>query len=175
MAPLITPEALERERLKHARKGGEGLHVMPYGVSGWRWADSVMALVKKVEARDVLDYGAGRGTLSDVLRWRIPVRNYDPVTFPEEPEPADIVVCTDVLEQIEPDSLDDVLAHIHSLARKAVLIVVPRHSECKANIDRMTTERDGWWIARLKKHWPRFEYSKLTATPTRRFRFIGYA
>jgi hypothetical protein len=44
--------------------------------------------------------------------------------FAREPEPHDLVVCSDVLEHIEPDCLGDVLRHLYDLTKKALFVDV---------------------------------------------------
>lgn len=74
---------------------------------------------------NVLDYGAGKGTLALELRRRsIEVAEYDP-GFPgkeQAPEPADMVTCIDVMEHIEPPLLDNVIKDLHRLTRKCLFV-----------------------------------------------------
>lgn len=178
MAPLITPEALERERRKHQRPPNTAMHEQEYGVSGWKWADDIMCLANAIGAENILDYGAGRGTLAKEIGQDIKAQNYDPVTFPCNPDPADIVVCTDVLEQIDLESLDPCLDHIKSLARKAVFIVIPKHPKRKA--ENAIRAGEDWWLERLSPRWPShysewLERRTAALKPrTPRLRFIGY-
>lgn len=187
MAQLISAEALEREREQHAREKPEGPHRLPgYGITGWRWRDEVLALAERIGAKSVLDYGAGKGSLAASMVGD--VRCYDPVTFPAEPKPADIVVCTDVLEHVEPGSLDAVLSHIERLAEKGVLIAVPKHRPEKAS-PALTIEEPSWWRFRLSAYWPSHEADVVrwsasqrfvpcvpwSTTQTPRLRFIGFA
>ncbi len=75
-------------------------------------------------AQSVLDYGCGKGTLAEAVSFEI--REYDPAIAgkDENPLPADLVICTDALEHIEPEYLDAVLVHIASLTRMAAFFVV---------------------------------------------------
>ena len=54
------------------------------------------------------------------------ITNYDPFLpgFDREPEPHDLVVCSDVLEHIEPECVGDVLRHLHTLTKKTLFIDV---------------------------------------------------
>ena len=157
---LITPEQLERNRRHHERVGGEGVHKQAYGVSGWKWGDDVLDLAKEVGASTVLDYGAGKGTLEKHLSDLIDIRSYDPITFPDTPEPADIVVCTDVLEFLG-ECRGDVLTHIKELARKAVFIAVPKHPKEKAEPG-LTIESLDWWEELLAEYWPSYRCTRTT-------------
>jgi len=102
------------------RKLNENLHNhnQYYGSHGHWFADEVLRLCRKFDTTDVLDYGCGKSTLSDSLPFII--KRYDPAirAFHEDPDPSDIVVCTDVLEHIEPELLENVLKHIQAKTRK---------------------------------------------------------
>jgi hypothetical protein len=66
---------------------------------------------------------------------------------------ADLVVCTDVLEHVEPELLDTVLRHLRSLARKAVFVVIATRPSNKTLSDgrnaHLIVETAEWWIAHL--------------------------
>jgi hypothetical protein len=73
----------------------------------------------------VLDYGCGKQTLARALPG-IAVRGYDPA-FTElsaTPTPADLVVCGDVLEHVEPAHLDAVLDDLMRCTKRMALLVV---------------------------------------------------
>lgn len=98
-----------------------------YGRSGWRWADTVLRLREETKSNSVLDYGCGKGVLGDALGHPNWLREYDPAITGKDIAPltvSDLVVCTDVLEHVEPEHLDGVLDHIHSLSRVAVMLVI---------------------------------------------------
>ncbi|QZO00385.1 class I SAM-dependent methyltransferase [Chenggangzhangella methanolivorans] len=111
--PLITEAYRQANAELHERTPN-------YGAYSARWADEVQRLVEEFSAADVLDYGCGKGKLAASLP-EIAFVEYDPaVPGKDAPPPAcDLVVCTDVLEHIEPELLDNVLADIARLARKA--------------------------------------------------------
>src|SRR5262245_55345835 len=96
---LITPEYIEQNRLLHER-------VPEYGMSGQRWGRYVERLITEEKFVSVLDYGCGKGTLAKVLVG-YNVAEYDPAVPGKDgrPQPAELVVCTDVLEHIEPELL----------------------------------------------------------------------
>lgn len=90
-----------------------------YGENGFRHLQNVLATAGRFGCESVLDYGCGKGTLAAHAKRisPLPFANYDPAIpdFAAEPKPADLVVCTDVLEHIEPICLQDVLQHLASL------------------------------------------------------------
>jgi 2-polyprenyl-3-methyl-5-hydroxy-6-metoxy-1,4-benzoquinol methylase len=107
---LISPEyaALNAE---HHQKDGS------YGAFGGN-AENLIHACEQLGTRDVLDYGCGKGALAARLPW--PIKEYDPAIPGKDspPEPADIVICRDVLEHIEPEYLDAVLADLARCVKK---------------------------------------------------------
>lgn len=152
MTDYISPAYQREQVLLHARPKG-------YGGKGDKWAPAVADLVKQFDAFSVLDYGAGRGTLAEALKplvsAAVRISEYDPAVPRIEALPtfADLVVSTDVIEHVEPDKLDDVLAHLRMLARKAVFVVIATRPSGKVLSDgrnaHLILEQDAWWAERL--------------------------
>lgn len=94
-----------------------------YGERGYKHLDDVLHVLRRNQCTSALDYGCGKGSLSKHARrvCEVPIANYDPAVpeFAAEPVSADLIICTDVLEHVEPLSLNDVLQHMHSLCDKA--------------------------------------------------------
>lgn len=99
-----------------------------YGVRGFKHLDKVLSCAQRFGAASVLDYGCGQGTLADRAKRvsAVPFACYDPAVkrFSAEPKPADLVVCTDVLEHIEPLYLGEVLEHLQLLAVKGLYLQI---------------------------------------------------
>lgn len=95
-----------------------------YGTSGHLYHEEIRDLASNLGTTDILDYGCGKSTLAMHMPFRI--KQYDPAVlkYSTEPKPADLVVCTDVLEHIEPDCLTDVLKHISELTIKVAYFVI---------------------------------------------------
>jgi hypothetical protein len=93
-----------------------------YGTSSARWASLVGTLSSRLGTRDILDYGCGKSLLKQTLDW--PIREYDPAIPGKDaaPEPADLVVCTDVLEHIEPECVEYVLDDLQRLTQKVAFL-----------------------------------------------------
>ena len=156
MTLLISPEYAQLNRELHSRGN--------YGVSGHKWAQPVDELARQLGAQTLLDYGAGCGFLKIRLRLAyapLPyeILEYDPAiaAIEEKPEHADLVVCGDVLEHIEPDCLHSVLDDIRSIARSAVFLVVATRPAKKILSDgrnaHLIIERAEWWLPKIMDHW----------------------
>jgi len=113
------------------QKLNERFHVEreDYGTSGRHYADRVMTLAAKLSETGpatILDYGCGKATLCESLP-QFRVHNYDPCIpeYAARPESAyDLVVCTDVMEHVEPASTVEVLADIASYAARAIFFQI---------------------------------------------------
>lgn len=124
-----------------------------WGSTGHLYAELVQQMIATYDTRDVLDYGCGVRSLEKALGR--PIANYDPA-IPDcsaPPEAHDIVVCTDVLEHIEPDCVTDVLAHLRALTRKVALLVICNVPAKKILPDgrnaHVTVQPARWWLKAL--------------------------
>jgi hypothetical protein len=97
------------------------LHENPnYGTTAQNFGSLVQHLVDNMGITHLLDYGAGHNM--SLLRTfkpkhKITYQAYDPGVpeMADAPIPAQMVVCIDVLEHIEPAYLDNVLDHLAKL------------------------------------------------------------
>jgi len=101
-----------------------------YGIEGYKWAVEVDKHLSRADAKYVLDYGSGKGTLSDALRdLGYIVSEFEPgipgKDVPTE-EDFDAVVTTDVLEHVEPDYIDDVMQYISDRADTVFAVIATR-------------------------------------------------
>jgi hypothetical protein len=156
-AALISGKYQAMQRILHGHPRG-------YGGRGDKWAHVVVALLAQYAATSILDYGCGQGSLKRAVM-NHPKREppagvrfdeYDPAIIGKDTLPsfADLVVCTDVLEHIEPDRLDAVLAHLKFLARKAVFAVISLKDSNKVLADgrnaHLIIRPSTWWKDRLE-------------------------
>lgn len=130
------------------------LHENPsYGVSGHKFAGLVSDLAEAIATRDILDYGCGKRTLEQALGF--PIKNYDPCIagLDSEPLPADLVVCGDVLEHIEPDYLDNVLDDLARVTKNTAFLVVDTAPAVKTLDDgrnaHLIQEGAAWWMPKI--------------------------
>jgi hypothetical protein len=138
----------------------KGLHASNpgYGTSGSKRASDVERFAQKLNAQSILDYGCGKQTLGKALP-HLPIIAYDPA-IPElanPPMPADLVVCTDVLEHIEPELLENVLDDLKRLTIKGIFIVVSTCAAKKFLADgrnaHLIQQPSGWWLPKLMVRW----------------------
>lgn len=147
----ITPEYESLQRQFHLDRSD-------YGVSGSKHCEPLLGFCKKMNTKDVLDYGCGKATLQKGLPF--PIQNYDPCIdeYSKRPTPADIVICTDVLEHIEPECLKAVLDDIRGLTKQLFFVNVACRPAQKFLPDgrnaHIIQESPNWWLTWLL---PRFE------------------
>jgi hypothetical protein len=118
---LISPRYRELNQELHRNP------TVPFGYKGWEQADLAEKLYRQYDCTSALDYGAGKQTLSKEMGNRgIAVADYDPSIseISAMPQPADLVVCSDVLEHVEPEYIGRVVNHLRSLAIKCLLVRV---------------------------------------------------
>lgn len=134
-----------------------------YGTSGGQWADHVHDFAHNYcKARTLLDYGCGKGTLKDSLAAKIPeyeIFEYDPGVPAKAvcPRAADVVVCGDVMEHVEPYCIEDVLDDIADIAEKGVFFVIGTIPAMKHLPDgrnaHLVIKPAEWWLKKLKRRW----------------------
>lgn len=116
----------------------------------------------------IIDYGCGQSPLLEQLGLPAATRliRYDPAIpeYADPPdEPADLLVNIDVLEHIPEENLDEVIGHMASLCRDAIIIVDTKPASLilpNGENAHCTLHPAPWWQDRLARH---FE----TLTPIR--------
>lgn len=128
----ISPEYTELNRKLHDENYN-------YGGHGDRYADIVRKLSDKQQIKSILDYGCGKGALGHALDF--PIWEYDPCVPGKEapPRPADLVVCTDVLEHIEPDNLPAVLEDLKRVTKLTAFFAIHTGPSTKVLLDGRNT------------------------------------
>jgi hypothetical protein len=144
----ISATYLEQNKLLHRTN-------IAYGVGGGKHAATVLKMAEANQTKSILDYGCGKGYLAKAIPF--PIWEYDPAVEgkDESPRPADLVVCTDVLEHIEPDRLGVVLTDLQRVTRMVGYLVIHTGPASKTLPDGRNThliQKDRlWWKAILKK------------------------
>jgi hypothetical protein len=147
MGRLISKAYQEQNAELHARSE-------KFGNGGHRWASRVIAFLE--EGYSVLDYGCGKGTLRAAVGY--PIAEYDPaVKGKGKARAADLVVCTDVLEHIEPDLLDNVLEHLSGLTQKRMIFNIAtkpakNHLLPDGRNPHLLVKPAWWWRHQLERY-----------------------
>lgn len=134
-----------------------------YGTGGRRYAEFIASLMDSLKSSDVLDYGCGKGTLRSALNY--PIKEYDPAVPGKDakPSPAEIVVCTDVLEHIEPDLIDNVLDDLVRVTKSVLFVTVCVVPAKKTLADgrnaHLLLKPFDWWTGKLTERfdWRMFQ------------------
>jgi uncharacterized Rossmann fold enzyme len=138
-----------------------------YGVSGQHYIPTIFhgisQLAKRHGSVSVLDYGSAGGKTMKLVRnqlWIPPTvvdTCYDPFVeeFAAEPAPADFVICTDVLEHVEPECTEAVLDHIAALTKCMAfftICLVPATKTLSDGRNAHINLRDSeYWLKQIKR------------------------
>ena len=128
-----------------AQFGTHDIHYAPTAREMTEWGE-----------KSLLSYGAGKGALARRLGPQYAVTNYDPGVpgMAARPEPHDVVMCLDVMEHVEPDCVDAVLADIRRCAREKAVIAVHTCAAIKFLPDgrntHLTQRPPEWWRERVE-------------------------
>lgn len=137
-----------------------------------------------IESGTVLDFGAGTGAFKQVFEElterRFEVDNYEPghLQWAElKPWLYDAVVCTHVLEHVEPPLLAETLDEIRTHAKALIYIEVPHGPATKILPDgrdaHLTQQPPPWWYELLTlRLWP-FTIESRPAPNSLNTQFIG--
>lgn len=87
-----------------------------YGMGGDHHYHAIKTYAQHIDAKTMLDYGCGKGSLVRLLE----CQGYDPAVdeFANEPHGADLVFSTDFLEHTTRETIDAVIAHIYLMAMR---------------------------------------------------------
>jgi 2-polyprenyl-3-methyl-5-hydroxy-6-metoxy-1,4-benzoquinol methylase len=152
-AQLISDAYIKENRELHAKPRG-------FGQSGRKHAAEVIGVASLLEIQSILDYGAGGGTLRTAMvkqGWTGEIREYDPAVpgMDAMPEPAELVVCTDVLEHVEPECLDAVLSHLYQLTQRTAFLCISTVPSSKGLSDgrnaHLSVWPSAWWQRRIER------------------------
>ena len=127
----------------------------------------VVNLCQVYQSDDALDYGCGKQTLNESIKG-IDVIGYDPCIegLDATPDPHDIVVCTDVMEHIEPEHLQAVIQDLHRVTQKALFCTIATRPAVKILSDgrnaHLIQEDHRWW---LPKFWGLFDLRQVLISP----------
>lgn len=133
------------------------------GYSITDFIDEIGHLIKHSNIVTAIDYGCGKARAWNSFnlqgQWKLhKVDLYDPgfTPFSKRPEaPADLVICTDVLEHVPEHLVDEVLADLVFLSKKAIFVNISTRAASKTLVDgsnaHATVKPKHWWQAKLDK------------------------
>ena len=132
-----------------------------WGASGGKWTNDIAGVVRKNSVQTILDYGSGKGALSEQLRNKgFQVTEYDPAVEEIDIKPItkfDLILCVDVLEHIEPDYLDVVLQELHDYAPLGYFVIclgqARKHWLNDGRNAHLIVKSRNWWAEKLKRYW----------------------
>jgi hypothetical protein len=161
--PLISEEYRELQRELHRNP--------EYGVASVGYAPLVAEVIRANNARELLDYGAGKGRLGQELKRILPVpltiHHYDPA-IPEwsaPPAPCELVACIDVLEHIEPDYLANVLDDLKRVVAKVGVFTVHTGPAAKVLRDgrnaHLIQQPISWWLPQFLARFEPVSFSRM--------------
>lgn len=130
-----------------------------FGTSSPMYAPIIRNIIQRYQPEGLLDYGAGKQALKTALGINDGYFAYDPC-IPEisaKPEPQDLVVCTDVLEHVEPYHLQEVLSDLQRCIKKVGFLAI--HTGAALNVlpdgrnAHIIQEPARWWLQHLIRRW----------------------
>lgn len=142
-----------------------------FGKSGHRWIKIIQMIIAQYQIKSLVDYGAGQQTLKKNLSHlqNISITSYDPAIseLSAPPTPAELVTCTDVLEHIEPEYLDNVLDHLQSLTQQVAFLVIPTGPASKTLADgrnaHLIQKPLEWWLPKLLARFNLISINNMTS------------
>lgn len=125
-----------------------------YGTSSAKFAPQITAMAVDFGCKTILDYGCGKGLLKKAMK--ASVIEYDPAIAGKNsaPDPADMVVCSDVMEHIEPLCLEDVLDDLVRVTKKWLFMTIATRPAVKFLADgrnaHLIVETLEWWRKKIE-------------------------
>ena len=147
-----------------------------YGISGDHLVGQLMPLIDK-KITSLLDFGCGRSNTSELLRKQLglpekEVSRYDPAVEGRDTVPSrsfHTVICTDVLEHIPEEELNDVLVDIWGFADKqAIFVIAMREASAilpNGENAHCTVQQKEWWEEKLRTVFDSVKYLSGPSVP----------
>jgi hypothetical protein len=156
------------------RRLQEELHRDPaYGQASVTYAPLVADVINSQGARELLDYGAGKGRLGEalkgILKRPITVHHYDPAIpkWSAPPQPCELVACIDVLEHIEPDRIKYVLDDLKRVTSRFGVFTVATHPAKKILADgrnaHLIQQPSSWWLPQFMERFELVAFNRVDA------------
>lgn len=131
-----------------------------YGTSSVKYLRFLRPEIKLLRPESVVDYGCGQSRFLDELDLGYPVQKhrFDPA-IPDYAETlkeqVDLLVSIDVLEHVEENDLDEVIADMRRICRNAIIVVDTKPAKHRLPDGRnahVTLRSHAWWREKLSEH-----------------------
>ncbi len=138
-----------------------------YGNSALLFAPMVSELINANNVSKLLDYGAGQGAVPQNLELdhRVDVQLYDPAIekFSAAPAAAEMVICLDVLDSVEPDCVEDVLDDLRELTEKMAFFSINTQKPSELELDDSVGHYQPveWWLPKLMARFELHYFSRI--------------
>jgi hypothetical protein len=140
-----------------------------YGAACMKFAPTINRLIREYQPKTILDYGAGKRLLRTAILLGPKLSEYDP-GIPEIAEPPsglfDMVCCIDVLEHIEPECLESVIADISDRTGRFAFLTIHTGPAGKFLSDgrnaHLIQKPLSWWQGRLEPYFDRMEAAHVS-------------
>lgn len=171
---MLATQDYQKEQQRLHQKGG-------YGVTAKKYGEIVGRIIDDFEIDTLCDYGCGSNlSLTETLKPQRSFRyqGYDigVPEYSEDPIPAQMVTCIDVLEHIEPEFLDDVLNHLEDLTEVVLFASIHMGPAGRVLSDgrnaHLIQESPEWWLPKLME---RFELNTFQLVSPHEFFVIANA
>jgi hypothetical protein len=170
---LILPPEIAKTRLisDEYRKQQEEMHAKyEYGTASITFAPIVSKVCNQYGVSELLDYGCGRANLMKHLNvdHEMSIQLYEPANpkWADEPEPAEMVACIDVLEHIEPLKIENVLDDLKRVTQRIGLFTIATMPAMKTLPDgrnaHLIVEQSAWWLPKIQERWDLHVFQKTT-------------
>lgn len=135
-----------------------------FGSMGHVFAPMIARLMNSYKVNEVLDYGCGKCSLlmtmgeERMVDHAFEYTGYDPAVerYSQAPMPAEMVVCLDVLEHVEPQCLPDVLEDLRRCTQKlgffTITIVAAKKMLSDGRNAHLIVKPPIWWLERIMEH-----------------------
>lgn len=129
---------------------------------GHKYVHKVRPFAQQVAAKTILDYGCGQGSFKRSYPDNVDIRQYDPVLphHTKNPDPADVVVCTNFLERVEPRYLSETLNNLYLLTNKVLFVAISLELSDlwlpNGHNANLTIASEMMWLSELNDYFSRF-------------------
>jgi hypothetical protein len=158
---LFSPAHIENQKKIHE-------DCPAYGHTSLVFAPMVSELVNSNQVNALLDYGSGLGKLGENLELdsELAISLYDPA-FPDiasPPEPTEMVVCVDVMDNVEVDSIDAVLDDLQRVTERLGFFAINTETADRQELNIEASQSlypVEWWLPKILDRFELHYFSRI--------------